>query len=62
MRGDLGKIVAGDDPLLLEAEPWCDQGTMHFYPDIFPLEGYSTRIPNLLVALTFARSWIAPRP
>ncbi len=57
--GDLGKILLCDDPLLIEAEPWCDQATMHFYPDIFPLEGFSTRIPNLVVALTFARSWIA---
>jgi len=56
---DLGRVLVGDDPLLIEAEPWCDQATMHFYPDIFPLEGFSTRIPNLLVALTFARSWIA---
>ena len=56
---DLGRVLVGDDPLLIEAEPWCDQAMMHFYPDIFPLEGFSTRIPNLLVALTFARSWIA---
>ncbi len=58
-QGRLGRIVAGDDPLLIEAEPWCDQATMRFYPDIFPLEGFSTRIPNLLFALTIARSWIA---
>ena len=58
-EGDLGKVLPGDDPLLLEAEPWCDQAAMSYYPDIFPLEGFSTRIPNLLVPLTFARSWVA---
>jgi len=57
--GDMGKIVAGDDSLLLEAEPWCDQAKMFYYPDIFPLEGWQTKIPNLLVPLTFARSWVA---
>jgi len=57
--GELGQILAGDDPLLLQAEPWCDQAKMWYYPEIFPLEGYSTRIPNLLVPLTFARSWVA---
>lgn len=55
----LGKVLPPDDPLLLEAEPWCDQATMRFYPDFFPLEGYDTQLPNLLVPLTFARSWVA---
>lgn len=56
---DLGMVVAGDDTLLLEAEPWVDQATMRFYSDIFPLEGVDTRITNLLVMLTMARSWTA---
>jgi hypothetical protein len=56
---DLGMVVSPDDPLLLEAEPWVDQATMRFYPDIFPMEGVETRITNLLVPLTFARSWTA---
>ena len=47
------------DPLLLEAEPWCDQATMSFYPDLLKPEGWYTQIPNLLVPLTFARSWVA---
>jgi len=54
----LGKVFPPDHPLLLEAEPWCDQATMEFYPDIYPLEGYSTRIPNLLFTLDLARSWV----
>ena len=57
--GDLGLIVAGDDELLLEAEPWIDQSTMSFYPDLFPMEGVDTRITNLLFMLTLARSWTA---
>ncbi len=56
---DLGSIVAGDDELLVEAEPWVDQATMSFYPEIFPMEGVDTRITNLLFALTLARSWTA---
>ncbi len=54
-----GKVLPPDDPLLKEAEPWCDQATMRFYPEIFALNGANTQIPNLLVMLNFARSWIA---
>ena len=57
--GDLGWVLPPDDPLLLEAEPWCDQATMRFYPDFFPLEGYRTPLPNLLLSLTLAKSWAA---
>ncbi|MCU0305737.1 MAG: hypothetical protein MUC56_16930 [Thermoanaerobaculales bacterium] len=56
---DLGMVVAPDDELLLEAEPWVDQATMRFYPDYFPMEGWSTPYPNLLMMLTLARSWTA---
>ncbi|MGD8439490.1 MAG: hypothetical protein PVG53_03070 [Holophagae bacterium] len=56
---DIGMVVAPDDALLLEAEPWVDQATMNFYPDVFPMEGAGTRITNLLVMLTMARSWTA---
>ncbi len=55
----VGQVLPPDDPLLLEAEPWCDQATMIFYPDIFELDGYSTRITNLLLPLNFVRSWVA---
>jgi hypothetical protein len=57
--GDVGKVLPPDDPLLREAEPWADQATMRFYPNILPLDGWRTPIPNLLLALTFARSWVA---
>lgn len=55
----VGEVLPPDDPLLLEAEPWCDQGTMTFYPDIYELDGYATRITNLLLPLNFVRSWVA---
>jgi len=57
--GDLGKVLKADDPLLLEAEPWADQATMRFYPDVFAMDGFETRIPNLLVSLMLAKSWVA---
>ncbi|HSB63799.1 MAG TPA: hypothetical protein VLJ18_06510 [Thermoanaerobaculia bacterium] len=55
---DVGLVLPPDDPLLKEAEPWADQATMRFYPDVWAAEGASTPIPNLLVALSFARSWV----
>jgi hypothetical protein len=55
----LGKVLPADHSLLVEAAPWCDQATMRFYPDVFVLEGLDTRIPNLLVMLNFAKSWVA---
>ncbi len=57
--GDAGLVLPPDDPLLLEAEPWCDQATMRFYPDVYPVQGFQTRIPHLLLAISLARSWIA---
>jgi hypothetical protein len=55
----LGKILPPDYPLLLEAEPWVDQASMTFYPEIFELDGYDTRITNLLFAINLTRSWVA---
>ena len=55
----VGRALPAADPLLAEAEPWCDQATMRFYPDVFPLEGWETTVPNLLLSITFARSWVA---
>jgi hypothetical protein len=55
----LGQVLPGDDPLLREAEPWVDQATMRFYPEILPLNGWQTPIPDMLLPLTLARSWIA---
>jgi hypothetical protein len=55
----VGKVFPPDHPLLLEAEPWVDQATMTFYPEIFELNGYGTRITNLLFMLNLARSWVA---
>jgi hypothetical protein len=58
-ENDFGNVLPGDDPLLLEAEPWSDQAVMSFYPELLEPEGWYTQIPNLLVPLTFARSWVA---
>ncbi len=58
-RYGLGKVLPPDDPLLREAEPWCDQSTMRFYPDVFAAKGGDTQITDLLLVLTFARSWVA---
>jgi hypothetical protein len=57
--GTLGKVLPADDPLLLEAEPWCDQATMRLYPEIFPVRGYDTEVSDLLLQLIFVKSWIA---
>jgi hypothetical protein len=56
--GDLGKVLPGTDSLLLEAEPWCDQATMRFYPEFFPMKGFETPLPNLVLPLTLAKSWV----
>ncbi len=57
--GNFGMVLPADDPLLLEAEPWCDQAEMSFYPELLKPNGWYTQIPNLLVPLNFARSWVA---
>lgn len=56
---DFGLVLPADDPLLKEAEPWADQATMRFYPDVWTAEGAATPIPNLLVAISLAKSWAA---
>jgi len=55
----IGKIFPPDEVLLSEAEPWCDQASMRFYPEFFKLEGPDTRITNLLFPLNLVRSWVA---
>jgi hypothetical protein len=53
------KVLPGDDPFLLEAEPWADQATMRFYPELLAIEGIETEVPDLLIALSLAKSWVA---
>jgi hypothetical protein len=55
----IGKVFPPDDALLAEAEPWCDQASMRFYPDFFDLDGWDTRITNLLFPLNLVRGWVA---
>jgi hypothetical protein len=57
--GKLALVLPPNDPLLLESEPWCDQAQMSFYPELIKPTGWNTQLPNLLVPLTFARSWVA---
>jgi hypothetical protein len=59
INGDDWRVFPADDPLLIESEPWVDQATCRFYPDIFEIEGMSTEIPNMLFMLDLARSWVA---
>ncbi len=55
----LEKVFPSDHPLLLEAEPWCNQAAMDFYPEFLEPDGWRTAVPNLLVPLALARSWVA---
>ena len=55
----LGKVFPPGEPLLLEAEPWADQATMRFYPDVFTVRGRATPLHNLLFSLTLGKSWVA---
>jgi len=53
------KVLPPSDPLLAEAAPWCDQAEMRFYPDVFPVQGGDTQLPNGLFMITLARAWMA---
>jgi len=55
----IGRILPSDDPFLAEALPWLDQAEMRFYPDVYAVEGLETPVPNLMLALTLARSLLA---
>jgi hypothetical protein len=57
--GDLGLVLPPGDALLKEAEPWADQATMRFYPDVWTVGGFSTPIPDLLFSFSLAKSWVA---
>jgi len=57
--GQTWRVLAADDPLLLEAEPWVDQARCSFYPEVWEFTGVATAMPNLLLAIDLARSWVA---
>jgi hypothetical protein len=59
IAGRTWRVLPADDPLLLEAEPWVDQARCSFYPDVWKFTGVATAIPNLLLAIDLARSWVA---
>jgi hypothetical protein len=52
------KVLPPDHPLLLEAEPWTEQATLRFYPDLLHLDGWDTEVPDLVFPLTLAKSWV----
>jgi hypothetical protein len=56
---DSWTVLPGNDPLLLEAEPWVDQTTCRFYSEVWEAGGWETRIPDLLMMLDLARAWTA---
>ncbi len=52
-------LLPFDDPLLLAAEPWIDQRTCRFYPDVFTYDSFDFQLPDLGVSLVLGRTWIA---
>ncbi len=52
-------LLPFDDPLLLEAEPWIDQRTCRFYPDVFAYQDIDARPFDFSVGLLLGRTWIA---
>jgi hypothetical protein len=56
--GSIGRLDPGH-PLLLEAEEWCNQARLRFYPEVIPLAAENTKVISLLVPLVLANSWIA---
>lgn len=52
-------VLHPESPLLREAGAWVDQARCRFYPDVWPVEGPQTRIPNLQLSIELARSWRA---
>jgi hypothetical protein len=57
--GQTWSVFRSDDPLLLEAEPWVDQARCRFYEEVWQVAGVETPVPNVLLALNLARSWVA---
>lgn len=57
--GSPARVLPPDHPLLREAEPWVDQATCRFYPDIWTATGPDVLVPNFMFAITLARSWAA---
>jgi hypothetical protein len=56
--GAVSGVFAPDDPMLLEAEPWMDQATCIFYPEVWAFAGEATPMPDLEHVRALARSWL----
>lgn len=52
-------VLPEGHPFLAEAEPWLDQAACSFYPEVWQLRGPDTPIPNLLMVMDLARSFVA---
>jgi hypothetical protein len=59
IAGKMRKALPDGHPFLAEAEPWVDQASCSFYPEVWALDGPDTPIPNMLVVLDLARSFVA---
>jgi hypothetical protein len=52
-------VLAPDDPLVREAEPWMNHAKCRFYSDEIAVQEQARKKPNLYMALTLGLSWIA---
>lgn len=59
IAGKMRKVLPDGHAFLAEAEPWVDQARCSFYPDVWRLDGLETPIPNMLVVMDLARSFVA---
>jgi hypothetical protein len=59
MAGAGYQVLSPDSPILTEAEPWLNQASCSFYPEIWELGGSDTPIPNLLLVMDLARGYVA---
>lgn len=60
-NGDLAgwSVLPFDDPILLKAEPWVDQQSCRFYPGELQFDSLFYQGPDLSLALSLGRTWIA---
>ena len=52
-------VLPPDDPLVREAEPWMNHAKCRFYSDEIAMQEQARKRPNLFMALTLGRSWVA---
>jgi hypothetical protein len=47
------------DELAEQAAAWADQARCSFYPDVYPFEGFATRLPDLGRLADIVGAWVA---